>query len=192
MPDSVLHCPHSLTSIFTAVLWGRYYYYDHHHHHYSDGKKWSIKRLSLVCDHLARKLVQQLSAAILCCLWKQKPLYPNLCLIRFNQWQQKIFSEIQFSSFSQSCPTLCDPMNCSKPGLPVYHNLPEFTQTHIHRGGDAIQPSHPLSFLSPPVLNLSQLQGLFKWVSSSHQVAKVLEFQLQHQSFQWITRTDLL
>ena len=76
--------------------------------------------------------------------------------------------------------------------LPVHHQLLEFTQTHVHWIGDAIQPSHPLSSPSPPALNLSQHQGLFKWVSSSHQVAQVLEFQLQHQSFQWTTRTDLL
>ena len=74
-------------------------------------------------------------------------------------------------------------MDCSTPGLPVHHQLPESTQTHVHWFGDAIQPSHPLSSPSPPALNLSQHQGLFKWVSSSHQVAKVLEFQLQHQSF---------
>ena len=96
----------------------------------------------------------------------------------------------QFSSVAQSCLTLCNPMNHSTPGLPVHHQLLEFTQTHVHRVGDAIQPSHPLSSPSPPALNLSQHQGLFKWVSSSHQVAKVLEFQLQHQSFQWIFRTD--
>ena len=83
-------------------------------------------------------------------------------------------------------------MNCSMPGLPVHHQLPEFTQTHVHWVGDAIQPSHPRSSPSPPALNLSQHQGLFKWVNSSHQVAKVLEFQLQHQSFQWTPRTDLL
>ena len=99
---------------------------------------------------------------------------------------------VQFSSVAQSCPTLCDPMNCGTPGLPVHHQLPEFTQTHVHRVGDAIQPSHPLSSPSPPAFKLSQHQSLFKWVSSSHQVAKVLEFQLQHQSFQWIFRTDLL
>ena len=74
----------------------------------------------------------------------------------------------------------------------VHHQLPEFTQTHVHRVGDAIQPSHQLSSSSPPALNLSQHQGLFKWISSSHQVAKVLEFQLQHQSYQWTPRTDLL
>ena len=97
-----------------------------------------------------------------------------------------------FSSVAQSCPTLCDPMNCSMPGLPVHHQLPESTQTHVRRVSDAIQPSHPLSSPSPPAFNLSQHEGLFKWVSSLHQVAKVLEFQLQHQSFQWTPRTDLL
>ena len=91
---------------------------------------------------------------------------------------------------TQSCPTLCNPMDCSKPGLPVHHQLPEFTQTHVHWVSDAIQPSYPLSSPSPPVFNLSQHQGLFKWVSSLHQVAKVLEFPLQHQSFQWTFRTD--
>ena len=99
---------------------------------------------------------------------------------------------VQFSSVTQLCPTLCDPMNRSTPGLPVYHQLPEFTQTHVHWVSHAIQPSHPLSSPSPPVFNLSQHQGLFKWVSSLHQVAKVLELQLQHQSFQWIFRTDFL
>ena len=98
----------------------------------------------------------------------------------------------QFSSVAQSCPTLCDPLNRSTPGLPVHYQLPEFTQTHVHRVSDAIQPSHPLSSPSPPAPNPSQHQGLFQWVSSSHQVAKVLEFQLQHQSFQWTPRTDLL
>ena len=97
-----------------------------------------------------------------------------------------------FSSVAQLCPTLCDPKNCSTPGLPVHHQLPEFTQTHVHRVGDAIQPSHPLSSPSPSTPSPSQHQGLFKWVSSLYQVAKVLEFQLQHQSFQRTPRTDLL
>ena len=99
---------------------------------------------------------------------------------------------VQFSSVAQSSLTLCDPMDSSMPGLPVHHKLLEFTQTHVHWVDDAIQPSHPLLSPSPPAFNLSQHQGLFKWVSSSHQVTKVLEFQLQHQSFQWILRTDLL
>ena len=98
----------------------------------------------------------------------------------------------QLSSGAQSCPVLSDPKNCSTTGFPVHHQLPEPTQTHVHWVSDAIQPSHPLSFPSPLALNLCQHQGLFKWVSSSHKVAKVLEFQLQHQSFHWTPRTDLL
>ena len=87
-----------------------------------------------------------------------------------------IFSSVQFSRSVVS--TLCDPMNCSTPGLPVQHQLPEFTQTHVHRVSDAIQPSYPLSSSSSPALNPSQHQSLFQWVNSSHEVAKVLEFQL--------------
>ena len=102
------------------------------------------------------------------------------------------FGSVQFSSVAQSCPTLCNPMNHSMPGLPVHHQLPEFTQTHVHPVGDAIQPSHPLSSPSPPAPNPSQHQSIFQWVNSLHEVAKVLEFQLQHQSFQWTPRTDLL
>ena len=104
----------------------------------------------------------------------------------------RMLKEIQFSSVAQLCLTLCDPMNCSMSGLPVHHQLPEFTQTHVPRVSDAIQPSHPLLFPSPPAPNPSQHQGLFQWVNSLHEVAKVLEFQLQHQSFQWTPRTDLL
>ena len=95
------------------------------------------------------------------------------------------FCIIQFSSVTQSCLALCDPMNHSTLGFPVHHQLLEFTQTHVHRVGDAIQPSYPLSSSSPPAPNPSQHQGLFQWVNSSHEVAKVLEFQLQHQIFQW-------
>ena len=99
---------------------------------------------------------------------------------------------VHFSSFAQLCRTLCDPMNRGMPGLPVHHQLPESTQNHVHWVGDAIQPSHPLSSPYPSALNLSQHQGLFQWVNSLHQVTKLLEFQLQHQSFQWTPRTDLL
>ena len=99
---------------------------------------------------------------------------------------------VQFSSVTQSCPTLCDPMNRNMPGLPVHHQLPESTQIHVHWVGDVIQPSHPLSSPSPPALNLSQHQVISQWVSSSHQVARILEFQFQHQSFQWTPRPDLL
>ena len=101
-------------------------------------------------------------------------------------------SSVQFSLVAQSCPTLWDRVNSSTSGLSVHHQLPEFTQTHVHRVSDAIQPSHPLLSPSPPAPNPSQPQGLFQWVNSSHQVAKVSEFQLQHQSFQWTPRTDLL
>ena len=101
-------------------------------------------------------------------------------------------STVQFSSVAQLCLTLCNPMDCITPGLPVHHQFPEFTQTHVHWVSDAIQSSHPLSSPSPPAFSHSQHQGLFRWVRSSHQVAKVLVFQLQHQSFQWIFRTDLL
>ena len=98
------------------------------------------------------------------------------------------FSWVQLLSHDR----LCNPMDCSMPGLPVHHHLPQFTQTHVHQVGDSIQPSHPLSSPSPLAFNISQHQGLFQWVSSSHQVAKVLAFQLQHHSFQWIFRTDFL
>ena len=127
-----------------------------------------------------------------CVLWIwKKDSFANknpLMLTKFprTQWN------IQFSSVAQSCLTLCDPMDCSTPGFPVLHQLLELAQTHVHRVGDAIQPSHPLSSLSPPAFNLSQPQGLFLWVSSLHQVAKVLELQLQHQSLQWIFSTDFL
>ena len=97
----------------------------------------------------------------------------------FTVWAtREVLRLLQFSSVTQSCSTLCDPMNRSTPGLPVHHQTPELTQTHARRVGDAIQPSHPLSSPSPPALNLSQHQGLFQWVNSSHQVAKILEFIL--------------
>ena len=96
----------------------------------------------------------------------------------------------QFSSVSQLCPTLCNPMDWNTSYSPVHHQFPELAQTHVHWVSDAIQPSHHLSTPSPPAFNLSQHEGPFKWVISSHQVAKVLE--LQHQSFHWIFRTDLL
>ena len=118
----------------------------------------------------------------------------QLFLIHFN-WVlatlgMVIFS--QFSSVDQACQTLCDPMNRSAPGLPVHHQLLELIQTHVHWVGDAIQASHPLSSPSPPAFNLSQHSGLFKWVGSSNQVSKVLEFWLQHQFFQWLFRADFL
>ena len=118
-----------------------------------------------------------------------RPLYGQIKFVSFSPFA---FSSVQLSSVTQSCLTLCDPMNHSTLGLPVYHQFLESTQTHVHWVSDAIQPSHPLLSPSPPALNLSQNKGLFKCISSSHQVAKVLEFQLKHQSFQWTPRTDLL
>ena len=105
---------------------------------------------------------------------------------------QTIFSSVQFSSVAQSYPTLGDPMDCWTQGLPFHHQHLELAQTHVHLISDTIQPTHPLSSPSPPAFNLSQHQGLFQWVSSLHQVAKESELQLQHQSFQWIFRTDFL
>ena len=95
-------------------------------------------------------------------------------------------------SVAKPCPTLHNPMEYSIPGFPVLHYLPEFVQTHVHWVSDATQPSHPLLPSSPFAFNLSQHQGLFQWVGSSHQVAKLLEFQFQHQSFQWIFKIGLL
>ena len=113
----------------------------------------------------------------------------NLLFPKFSSASLNLFNSVQSLSHVQ----LCDLMDCSTPGLSVHYQLPEFTQTHVHWVGDAIQPSHPLSPPSPPAaFSLSQHQGLFLWVSFSHQVAKVLDFQLQHQSFQCIIRTDLL
>ena len=113
-----------------------------------------------------------------------------------NSWKQSLILPIaeqifQFSSVVQWCPILCDPMECSTPSFPVHHQLLQLAQTHVHRVGDVIQPSHPLSSPSPFAFNISQDQGLSR-VGSSHQVAKVLELQLQYQSFQGIFRTDFL
>ena len=109
----------------------------------------------------------------LLCFWSLVIFFLFQALAFVHVWLRK---NIQFSSVAQSCPTLCDPMNHSTPGLPVHHQILESTQTHVHCLSDAIQPSHPLSSTSPPALNLSQHQGLFKWVSSSHQVAEDWSF----------------
>ena len=101
-------------------------------------------------------------------------------------------NSVQFISVAQSCLTLYNGMDCSTPGFPVHHQFLELAQTHVHWVSDAIQPSHPLLSPSPSTFSLSQNQGLFQWVSSSHQLTKVLEFQLQHQSFQWIFRVNFL
>ena len=122
-------------------------------------------------------------------------LYVPLILIR----SFKSFMELEINCFcwcccsvTKSCPTFCDPMDCTPPGFLVLHYLPDFAEIHVHWVNDAIQSSHPLLATSRLALNLSQHEGLFQWVSSSHQMAKVLELQLQHQSFQWTCRTDFL
>ena len=124
------------------------------------------------------------------------PLTPSSPSALNNSQHQGLFQSVvclhPFSSVAQSCPTLYNPMDGSTPGLPVHHQLLELAQTHVHWVGDAIHLSHPLLSRSPPAFNLSQHQGLFQWVNFSYEVAKVLEFQLQHQSFQWIVRTDFL
>ena len=118
--------------------------------------------------------------SLICCSVTQKSMLFS-GLHHFSHWI--FFTWLSsVSSVTQSCPTLCDPMDCSMPGFPVHHQLPERVQTRVHWVSDTNQPSHPLLFPFPPAFNLSQLQNLFKWVISSHQVAKVLEFQLQHLS----------
>ena len=107
----------------------------------------------------------------------------------YNFSDKALLPTCSVSSVAQSCLTLCHPTDCSMSGFPVCHQLPELSQTRVHSVGDAIQPSHPLSSPSLLAFNLSQHQGLFQWVRPLHQVDKVLEFQLQHQSFQWIFRT---
>ena len=111
-----------------------------------------------------------------------------LCWLHLQTWPAQL-SSVQFSKLLNRVH-LCDPMDCSTPSFPVRHQLLELAQTHVHWVSDAIQPSHPLLSPSSPAFNLSQHQGLFQWFSSSHQVAKVLEFQLQHQSFQWMNIQD--
>ena len=117
--------------------------------------------------------------------WSQMCNPPSRKVLRKGA-QMLQFSSVSVVSYSSQ------PSEPQQPGLPVHHQLPESTQTYLHWVSDAIQPSHPLSSPSPPAFNLSQYQGFFQWVSSSHQVAKLLEFRLQHQSFQWTPRTDLL
>ena len=114
------------------------------------------------------KVIEIMGVTNLITLWNPKESKRDIKKYRLDQ----------IRSVTQSCPTLCDPMNRSTPGLPVHHQLPEFTQTHVHQVSDAIQPSHPLSSPSPPAPNPSQHQSLFQWVNSSSEVAKVLEFQL--------------
>ena len=129
----------------------------------SDLSLWGVRSLGVNTTFI----IQCVSVASLTCSWV------------FNTWRCLL---PQFSSVTQSCPTLCDAMDCSMPGFPILHYLPEFAKTHVHGVIDAIQPFHLLSIPSPPAFNLSQHKGLFQWVSSSYHVAKVLMLQLQYQS----------
>ena len=130
---------------------------------------------------------------MLTCLWKynwdKKSHIVNLLLGNLKQIACICSSIV---AVAQLCPTLCNSMNWNTLSFPVLHYLPEFAQTHVHWVSDAIQLSHPLWLPAPPAFNLSQHQRLFQWVDSSHQVAKILELQLQQQSFQWIIRVDFL
>ena len=129
------------------------------------------RRLSISRVSILTKLIYRFNAILIKTLG-----FPGGSAVKNPPFTIAQFSSV--SSVAQSCPTLCNPINRSTPGLPVHHQLPAFTQTHVHWVGDAIQPSHPLLSPSPPAPNPSQHQGLFQWVNSSHEVAKVLEFQL--------------
>ena len=142
----------------------------------------SLNNTSMVPHHhsiytLLKKAYWEMDILII--FEQQILIFPRMIFIQWKTTLMLRFGVSQsVSSVTQLYPTLCDPMNCSTPGLPVHHQLPEFTQTHVHRVSDAIQPSQPLSSPSPPAPNPSQHQSLFQWVNSSHEVAKVLEFQL--------------
>ena len=129
--------------------------------------------ISLLFIWKYHNIINQLYSQFKNCLKKQR-----LSVLCWTICCPICISSVWFTSVTQFCPTLCDPMNCSTPGPHVHHQLPEFPQTHVHRVSDAIQPFHPLSSPSPPAPNLSQHQGLFQWLNFSHEVPKVLEFQL--------------
>ena len=144
-------------------------------------------------DHLKKEMATHSSTLVWRIPWRKEPgrlqsmgssqrvgldWGASLSLSAIHSVTSSEYPSVQFSSVTQACPTICDPMNSSTPGLPVHHQLPQFTQTHVHRVSDAIQPSHPLSFPSPPAPNPSQHQSLFQSVNTLHEVAKVLEFQL--------------
>ena len=148
------------------------------------------KNTEVLCHSLLQWITfcQNYSLWIICFGWHYMPwfiaLFSNTSSVSMKWlWFGKGVTSFSSVQFSQSYPTLWNLMDCSMPDLPLHHQLPEFTQTHVHWVSDAIQPSYPLLCPSLPALNLSQHQDLLKRVSSSHQVAKVLEFQLQHQSF---------
>ena len=157
-----------------------------------DFQDWATTHSSIFWQHL-RSVMAPLGMSFHL-LIEDQGLVLSTILVPFDSNWFMLCPSVHFSSVPQLCPTLCNLMDCSTPGLPVHHQLPDFTQTHSHWVSDAIQLSHPLSSPSPPTFNLSQHQGLFKWVSSSFELhlAKALDFQLQHQSFQWIFRTDFI
>ena len=139
-------------------------------------RKWQLTHYLYLENHMDKGAWQ---ATVHRVIKSQTHLSTNTQIyVVFLKWRQFQFRSVQFSSVTQSCPTLCNLINRSMPGLPAHHQLPEFTQTHVHQVSDAIQPSHPLSSPFPPAPNPTQHQNLFQRVRSSHEVAKVLQFQL--------------
>ena len=172
-----------------------------HHLHLPDFSTLIVMRregrqLKHIHWHHLSDLSVPLSEGLLPGLWKGAPL--QLSSISEKQTKQAwapfcylCLKNCCCCSVAQSRQTLCDPMYWSMPGLPVPHHLPEFAQVQVHCIGDTIQPSHPLMPSSPSAFNLSQHQGLFQWLVCLHQMTKILELHLQHQSFQWIFGVDL-
>ena len=156
-------------------------------------EQWPHKRLSQACLWVSGSL-QWRRGLVVACWWAGGTECSSTYMGSFERGHHYLhYLHHSFSSVqSLSRVWLCNPLDCSTPGLPVHHQLPELPQTHVHWVGDAIQPSHPLSSPSPPAFNLSQHQGLFQWVGSSIQLAKVLEILPQHQSLQLIFRVDFL
>ena len=152
-----------IINLKVTLLWAPFYRWEN----------WGSKRLTVLSKvtQLVRTVTRSQAALISellflsqCTLKGLKQLIREESKLVCWEWRSLDCVSVQFSSVTQSCPTLYDPVNRSTPGLPVHHQLPEFTQTHIHQVSDAIQPSHPLSSLSPPAPNPSQHQGLFQWV----------------------------
>ena len=175
---------------FSTFLWDCFFSFPHLG---SSGWRWNYRegQLTYLLCMIFRMTVEKTFSVVSI----QRRFYPDHLSLRGKILNIVIFQWIytcNISSVTQLCPTLCNSMDCSTPGFPVHQQLLEFTQTHVNWASDAIQPIHPLSSPSPPALNLSQCQDLFKWVTSSHQMAKVLDFQLQYQSFQWTLSSDFL
>ena len=163
--------------------------------------KWDLLTLYWTLEDAAYIIHFPVHMIVLKLAWDRLEKFKNLSISPTASdlptfWESRelpiLLPSVQFSSVHLLYHVQLFATPCTTPGLPVHHQLPEFIQTHVHWVDDAIQPSHPLSSAFSPALNLSQHQGLFKWVSSLHQMAKVLEFQLQYHSFQWTSRTDFL